>query len=64
MALATLCRDLSTVQPGLGLHFKALIVDHSARKESAFEASKIASILQNMGKGFPWVSGIRAKASD
>lgn len=50
MALATLCRDLSTAQPALGLQFKALIIDHSVRENSASEASEVASILRNMGK--------------
>lgn len=50
MALATLCRDLSTARPALGLQFKALIVDHNVREESASEASEVATILQNMGK--------------
>ncbi|KAI9794398.1 MAG: hypothetical protein M1816_005467 [Peltula sp. TS41687] len=49
MALATLCTELSTANPTLGLQFKALIVDHSVRKESASEALKITSVLETMG---------------
>lgn len=49
MALATLCQALAKARPQYRLLFKAYIVDHAARAESAREASTVAGLLQDFG---------------
>lgn len=49
MALAYLCRQLELSAESKVLTFTAFVVDHRARKESSWEASRVAGWLSQMG---------------
>lgn len=51
MALAYLCSKLMDAKSETEdkFHFRALVVDHEARKDSAEEAQKVAAVLRGMG---------------
>lgn len=52
MALAVLCSELLKEQPNL--RFKAFIVDHKVRDESATEASTVQEVLKERGQWKYW----------